>query len=724
MTSAIEPDNKTPAPARWTWGEAIFLMALLAAAAALRLWGIRFGFPETVRPDEEYFANIVRAMDAGGWNPRFYYYPHFFMHFNLLIWRAWVAVQMLTGNFTVNTGVQKFLTETPYILYLFGRYSSAFFGVASVWLLHAMTRRIGGRAVALAAAAFLAVNPTHALNSHFYKSDIVAGFFILAALHAITLALHGDPRHGARRLTWAGIWAGLALSCNYYGGFLGMPLMLAMAIHYGRAIRHIELAPDEPGLARFFRGGLPWGPIAAMLLAFFLTSPYVFLDYHGFLKDIHRMLFADRVNLYNTLIYHKVMGEDFKNPLLYSFWFCWRYTMGVGLLLLSAAGLVRGFFTRRPGLFVTAVFTLFFLLMTSTGKAVFVRYYAPATPLLCLLAAALLGDLGRWFIMRGREQSVLRAALLGAAAIALIIQPAAWTIQSNRILTQKDTRTLAREYLEREHILPPRAKIASPLDYRYGKPQVQRDFQFVKFLPNREALASQNATLIVWDEYWLRLYSPAPKPHEQDFLDNETELLAEFSPVAEGKSLADFDPVVDQLDAFYLPIARFEGVVRPGPLIRIYALKDADGIVRKPGADIEGLRATYYASKNFEGEKVVRIDETINFDWKSGAPMGGIPSEHFSVIWEGKIQAPVPGLYTFFLSSDDGSRLYINDTLVIDHWGTHGPEEKTGTIVLSNEWNDFRVEYFEDTFGASCRLMWQYDSMPKAVVPRDRFRPK
>lgn len=63
------------------------------------------------------------------------------------------------------------------------------------------------------------------------------------------------------------------------------------------------------------------------------------------------------------------------------------------------------------------------------------------------------------------------------------------------------------------------------------------------------------------------------------------------------------------------------------------------------------------------------------------------------------------GNYTFYLNSDDGSMLYVDDVLVVDHNGTHGDgTTKTGTINLSAGTHTLRVEYFENAGGNSLRV--------------------
>ena len=56
--------------------------------------------------------------------------------------------------------------------------------------------------------------------------------------------------------------------------------------------------------------------------------------------------------------------------------------------------------------------------------------------------------------------------------------------------------------------------------------------------------------------------------------------------------------------------------------------------------------------------------------------------DHFGVRFTGYIEVPANGVYTFYLTSDDGSKLWIGSDLVIDHDGLHGLSERRGQIIL------------------------------------------
>ena len=64
------------------------------------------------------------------------------------------------------------------------------------------------------------------------------------------------------------------------------------------------------------------------------------------------------------------------------------------------------------------------------------------------------------------------------------------------------------------------------------------------------------------------------------------------------------------------------------------------------------------------------------------------------------------GLYTFFTKSDDGSRAYINQSLVVDNWGLHSPKEKSGTIFLNEGLHDVKVTFYENQGGAYLTLKY------------------
>src|SRR5690606_32974685 len=68
-------------------------------------------------------------------------------------------------------------------------------------------------------------------------------------------------------------------------------------------------------------------------------------------------------------------------------------------------------------------------------------------------------------------------------------------------------------------------------------------------------------------------------------------------------------------------------------------------------------------------------------------------ADHFAIKYTGYIEVPVDQEYTFYLNSDDGSKMYIGDLLVVDNDGTHGQVEKSGSIKLKAGKHRITIQY-------------------------------
>jgi hypothetical protein len=99
--------------------------------------------------------------------------------------------------------------------------------------------------------------------------------------------------------------------------------------------------------------------------------------------------------------------------------------------------------------------------------------------------------------------------------------------------------------------------------------------------------------------------------------------------------------------------------------------------------------------------------------------------EWFAIDYTGRFWIETPGVYRFGLLSDDGSKLLIDNQMIIDNDGTHAPQERTGTIELTNGIHRLEVQYFQGPrFHVALAL---YVQSPGGSAPRvfhvDEFRP-
>ena len=108
---------------------------------------------------------------------------------------------------------------------------------------------------------------------------------------------------------------------------------------------------------------------------------------------------------------------------------------------------------------------------------------------------------------------------------------------------------------------------------------------------------------------------------------------------------------------------------------------------------------------DFENESVINSGISLAFDPEEIANR----EDHYAIQFSGYINIEEDGLYHFATRSDDGSKLYIGDELVVDNDGSHSEITKDGKILLKKGYYPFRVDYFEDYMGQSLKLMISYE---------------
>jgi len=137
-----------------------------------------------------------------------------------------------------------------------------------------------------------------------------------------------------------------------------------------------------------------------------------------------------------------------------------------------------------------------------------------------------------------------------------------------------------------------------------------------------------------------------------------------------------------------------------------------------------GLAADYFNNLTLSGTPILStIDPTVDFKW-SGSPATGVNSDRFSVRWSGEIKPIYSETYTFYTSSDDGVRLWINDVLVINNWTNHATTTNSGNIDLeAGQLYSIKMEFYDDCCAAEARLSWSSTSQATQIVPKENLFP-
>ncbi|NND99511.1 MAG: c-type cytochrome [Pirellulaceae bacterium] len=95
--------------------------------------------------------------------------------------------------------------------------------------------------------------------------------------------------------------------------------------------------------------------------------------------------------------------------------------------------------------------------------------------------------------------------------------------------------------------------------------------------------------------------------------------------------------------------------------------------------------------------------------------------DKFALRFTGDLNVPQPGVYTIFVASDDGSRIYLDDNLLINHDGLHGMSERKAFIHLPAGRHKLVVTYFDNGGGDGLKVTWQGPGFAKQPIAAERL---
>lgn len=117
--------------------------------------------------------------------------------------------------------------------------------------------------------------------------------------------------------------------------------------------------------------------------------------------------------------------------------------------------------------------------------------------------------------------------------------------------------------------------------------------------------------------------------------------------------------------------------------------------------------AEYFNNMDLSGDPVlIRNENTINYTWGPIPPHPAVNPDNFSVRWS-KNTYFSGGLYQITTVSDDGIRMFVDGSLVFNHWYDQSFTEHTGEFEVPEGFHDLVVEYYENTFDAHAEFYYE-----------------
>ncbi len=148
----------------------------------------------------------------------------------------------------------------------------------------------------------------------------------------------------------------------------------------------------------------------------------------------------------------------------------------------------------------------------------------------------------------------------------------------------------------------------------------------------------------------------------------------------------------------------FDGPVEPGVEVAYYDLSGLGTIREMPD----------FAQLTPFLEEIV---PDVNYPETSGTFAGSGLEDFVGAVFEGVLVVDTEDIYTLFINSSDGSKLYIDGQLVVDNDGLHNMRERDVTFGLRQGMYRFTIEFFENRATAGLVFSWRSNDILKQPVP-------
>jgi 4-amino-4-deoxy-L-arabinose transferase-like glycosyltransferase len=511
----------------------VLLLAILALA--LRAWGNGYGFPQPwARPDELRWVRIALGLLEDP-DPRWFEWPTLHAYLLAALYWIWGRIGLLLGHYpSWHAYLNPDPDGYPADLVLIGRWLSAVIGALTVPVTWRLGERLGPKGAGLLAALFLAVSFGPVRDAHW---ALIEALLLLLIIGTLLLVVRALERPTLGRFALAGIAAGLAASAKYSGVTLAAPIAVAALFARRAEGRSVWATPLD---RRLLLAG------ALVVLAFVAGSPFMVVSRKEFMDSMVIREWSYRDASFGTAV-------GFVHHLVFSL----RHSHGLLMEIAGIAGLLW-LGLRSPGRMTIVAYTLGTYLAFGPARIVPMRYASSLAPGIVLGAA--------WLLMEASARARRPKVIVCLLATALAADPLYRVVRLDLLLSREDTRVTARRWLER--YVPPPGPIMSRESkaLRWGRPALEDRYELVAYgnrLAKRRAapwalLAESPTGYIPW------------APDIDALLREVGTVAAVFDPYAPGAR-----PVYDPHDAFFVPVAGFEGVLVPGPRITLYRLSPA-----------------------------------------------------------------------------------------------------------------------------------------------------
>ena len=440
----------------------LIVIGLTIIALLIRLWGIGFGLPQEYHIDEHFYYPYAWIMGQGQLAlPDQAHGPSLYLGL-LLLGQKSMQLMFFPGMSNTDFGALRATNPWPFLLS--ARLISALAGALTIPIVYLLARRFRDQIFGIVAAAIMTGLFFHVRDSHFGVPD---SFTTLFAAATGWLALRAYQTRRMRDVVWAGMAAGLAAGAKYTTVVVVVTVLMTALLIKNTWPRRLTLLI-----------------IAALgvLLGFIIGYPNLLINPPIFIKDISFLFVRVGEGFEGWRIVPDNSAVFYLDTLVWS--------IGVAAIILAVVGVCAAIVRRHAEGLILIVFPIAYFIIMSMSQGHFGRYLLPILPFLVVLMV----DAGWHMIpnlIRGAVRHSPRASRLAqpiglVLILAVFLPNLANSLRADWIMSQADTRTIAKQWIESN--IPAGARIA--VEWPYHTPPLSNGYTVP---PNSQR------------EYWLDL---------------------------------------------------------------------------------------------------------------------------------------------------------------------------------------------------------------------------
>ncbi|UEG54085.1 family 20 glycosylhydrolase [Mucilaginibacter daejeonensis] len=174
--------------------------------------------------------------------------------------------------------------------------------------------------------------------------------------------------------------------------------------------------------------------------------------------------------------------------------------------------------------------------------------------------------------------------------------------------------------------------------------------------------------------------------------------------------------------SLYIRLAAFRPNGGPGDIYNLHYTQQAMAQPAQNNGVKAGLHCEYYPGAYKRTTLLAQAKPQASFNVDSLVVPKEVSSPSFGLKYQGYLDIPQDGIYSFYLTCDDGGVLKIAGRTVVDNDGWHGPIEKSGQVAVKKGLQPLQLDFVEGGGGYTLKLRYSVNGSAPATVPASWFK--